>query len=85
MIPLDFQELLQLQPFRPFRLHLTSGATHEIRHPELAELKFSVVWLHVPAKDLPIPVGESRVIIDLGQILFIDFLSPPGGSLPNGS
>ncbi len=85
MIPADFRELLQREPFQPFRLHLSNGTTYEIRHPELAVLRFSVVWLHFPAKDLPVPVSESQVIADLGQILFIDFLPPQGGPSPNGS
>ena len=81
----DFHELLKRQPFQPFRLHLTNGTMHEVKYPELAVLKFSVVWLYYPAKDLPVPVVESRVIVDLGQIIFIVFLPPQAGSPPIGS
>ena len=31
-------QLLQLQPFRPFRLRLTCGAVHEVHDPALARL-----------------------------------------------
>ena len=30
--------LLQQRPFRPFRVHLTCGAVHEVREPTLARL-----------------------------------------------
>ena len=33
-----FQELLSEQPFRPFRLVMSSGQTYEVRHPEMAML-----------------------------------------------
>jgi hypothetical protein len=82
MIQLDFQELLQRRPFEPFRLHLIDGTSHEVRHPELAILRFSVVWLHTPARDAPVPVGESRLIVDLNQIVCIDFLPPPASTPP---
>jgi hypothetical protein len=31
----ELHELARRQPFRPFRLHLSTGATHDIRHPDL--------------------------------------------------
>lgn len=33
-----FRELLSQQPFRPFRLVMSSGQSYEIRHPEMALL-----------------------------------------------
>ena len=32
------RELLAHQPFRPFRLVMSSGESHEVRHPEMAML-----------------------------------------------
>lgn len=34
----DFDKLLKGRPFQPFRVHLSSGETYEIRHPEMAFL-----------------------------------------------
>jgi hypothetical protein len=28
------REMLQRQPFQPFVIHLSSGETHEVRHPD---------------------------------------------------
>lgn len=33
-----FRELLARRPFRPFKLVMSSGETHEVRHPEMALL-----------------------------------------------
>ena len=33
-----FRELLRQQPFRPFRLVMSSGEAYDIRHPEMAFL-----------------------------------------------
>ena len=31
----EIRELLDAQPFRPFRIYMTDGKTYDIRHPEL--------------------------------------------------
>ena len=74
MISLDFQELLQQEPFRPFRLHLSNGTMYEILHPELAVLKFTVVWLYPSAKDLSTFGERDFTVVDLGHIIFIDLI-----------
>ena len=33
-----FRELLGRQPFKPFRLVMSSGQTYDVRHPEMAML-----------------------------------------------
>lgn len=33
-----FRDLLGSRPFRPFRIVMSSGESHEVRHPELAWL-----------------------------------------------
>lgn len=47
---------VKAEPFRPFRLHLASGRTFEVRHPEMIKiLKSSVLVFKVngEASDLP--------------------------------
>jgi hypothetical protein len=74
MAPGDFRELLRLQPFQRFRLHLSNGAIHEVDHPELAIVKFSVVWLYPTAKELPTPTAEEKLVVVLSLIIFVDFI-----------
>jgi hypothetical protein len=31
-----FRDLLKQQPFKPFRIVMSSGASYEVRHPEMA-------------------------------------------------
>ena len=33
-----FRDLLSAQPFKPFRLIMSSGESYEVRHPEMAML-----------------------------------------------
>ena len=52
-----FRDLLTQQPFRPFRLVMSSGERYEVRHPERAFLT---------ERDLVVGVGESRHGVPMG-------------------
>jgi hypothetical protein len=73
MRPDDLQTILRLRPFKPFRIHLSNGLTYEIRHPEMAVVERSIVWIHLPAANLPIPLGERRVFVVLLHIVYGEF------------
>ena len=51
MRPQDLIELLRAHPFEPFRLHLSDGASFEIRHPDMAIVERSKVIVAVPGRD----------------------------------
>ncbi|MEI6240903.1 MAG: hypothetical protein WCR51_10970 [Planctomycetia bacterium] len=36
MTTATFRDLLKQQPFKPFRVVMSSGASYEVRHPEMA-------------------------------------------------
>jgi hypothetical protein len=36
MTTTTFRDLLKQQPFKPFRVVMSSGASYEVRHPEMA-------------------------------------------------
>lgn len=46
-----FRDLLRQQPFRPFRLVMSSGKTYDVRHPEMAMLTRT---------DILVGVGETK-------------------------
>jgi hypothetical protein len=46
-----FRDLLKAQPFKPFRIIMSSGEKYEIRHPEMAMLTRS---------DILVGIGETR-------------------------
>jgi hypothetical protein len=63
-----FRDLLQKQPFQPFRLVMSSGQTCEVRHPEMAFLTKT---------DMHVGVGETEPgVADEFRILSLS-MSPP--------
>ena len=47
----DLRDLLGRRPFEPFRLRITSGDTYEVRHPDLAVMMKSRLFLALPDSD----------------------------------
>ena len=45
------QGYVKAEPFRPFRLHLVSGRTFDIRHPELIKILQSTILVFKAAGD----------------------------------
>ena len=46
------QGYIKAEPFRPFRFHLVSGRTFDIRHPEMIKLLQSTVLVFKPNGDV---------------------------------
>jgi hypothetical protein len=38
IVPQEFNAYLNTRPFRPFRIHMASGESFEVRHPEMVRL-----------------------------------------------
>ena len=47
----ELRELLDRRPFEPIRLHISSGQTVDIKHPELAFVTRSLVVVGVTESD----------------------------------
>ncbi|HEX3659271.1 MAG TPA: hypothetical protein VHV55_26010 [Pirellulales bacterium] len=48
----DIKRYLRAEPFRPFRLHMASGRTFDIRHPEMVHMgKADLVVFSLVADD----------------------------------
>ena len=47
----SIRDRLQIQPFRPFEIHLSGGEVHHVMHPELAWLAGSHVYVYYPDTD----------------------------------
>ena len=54
-------EQLAERPFRPVRIHLSNGRTHEVRHPEMAIVGEDVIALGVESDNGGLP--RIRVIV----------------------
>lgn len=83
----DIIEKLRATPFIPIKVHTTSGRTHEVRHPELAWVTPSFMFVGVPRPNYQ----ESGVIDSFVQIalMHISEIEPVQGGEPppqtNGS
>jgi len=63
--------LLARKPFLPFRLYMTDRSVHEVRDPELVEVRESVVELKRP--DPSAPNGKAwRCTLALGHVVSIE-------------
>lgn len=81
MRPDDLRELLRRQPFRPFRLYVSDGASYAITHPEVANVLRGAIQIILPASSLlGVPV-ERMVLVSLIHISRVE-VYPPEGMLP---
>ena len=55
-----FRELLTRRPFQPFRITMSSGQSHEVRHPEMAFLTRSDMLIGVGDEGDGVP-AEFRI------------------------
>lgn len=53
MTPSALQSYLRARPFRPFRLHMASGGTFDIRHPEMVRVGRSDIVVFTLVADDP--------------------------------
>jgi hypothetical protein len=53
------------EPFRPFRITLTSGRTFEIRHPEMVQVGRSTMTIFTFFSDEPDEAKERQVEVSL--------------------
>ena len=51
MSAVEIRELLNRDPFEPFRFHLTSGDTYEVRDPNSVAIGSRRVFIAEPATD----------------------------------
>ncbi|HZN32551.1 MAG TPA: hypothetical protein VFB80_01985 [Pirellulaceae bacterium] len=78
MRPEELTQMLRRQPFTPFRIHVTTGQTYEIRHPEL-------VWVRRQCADVALdPDPKTGVIehterVSLLHIVRIEDVEAPVG------
>jgi hypothetical protein len=69
-----FRDLLRQQPFRPFRLIMSSGKTYDVRHPEMALLTRTDMLVGVGETDDGVP-AEFK-ICSLLHVAAIEPLEP---------
>jgi hypothetical protein len=51
MVVQDFRDLLAKRPFEPFRIVMSSGERYEVRHPKMAFLSRSTLYIGLEMQD----------------------------------
>lgn len=70
----DVRELLQRQPFRPFRLQMSNGEIFEVPHPELALVLKTTVIVAKPDPNETEPIGDGFKLLSILHINNIEVL-----------
>ena len=56
----ELTELLRRRPFQPFRMHLTTGESYDVRHPEL-------VWVYRQCADMAMNPNPKTGVIERAE------------------
>jgi len=76
MRPDDLLELVRRQPFEPFRIHITGGATYDVRHPDqIIVLRARAVLAVGSANGIP----ERLEHVALAHVVRVEELSTGSG------
>jgi hypothetical protein len=83
MPPLDLLQTLRKRPFEPFRLLISDGSSHDVRHPELVMVGLGSLVIGVPAAGQP-GLYERYETIALNHIVKMLPLEAPAPTASNG-
>ncbi|HEY1375669.1 MAG TPA: hypothetical protein VGF55_02685 [Gemmataceae bacterium] len=75
----QIESALRTAPFKPFRLVLTTGDAHEVRHPEMVLMMPGTLIIGYP--DLTEQGRDRFAVIDLSHVAQVDRATrpaPPG-------
>ena len=67
----DLKTILNKQPFTPFRLHFTNGATHDVTHPG---------GVIVNGRMAAVAIGDSLWFVTLAHVVEIEPLATVSAS-----
>ena len=73
----DLRDALHQEPFTPFRLFVSGGATFEIRHPELCVPGLRSAFIGFPAQGQAELAYDRYTIVDLRNIIRLEPLEQP--------
>ena len=71
-------QLLRQQPFQPFRIYLSTGITHVVRHPEMAIVGGLSLTLQTPSENALLAAPREFIIAldHIVQLEIIDSVNP---------
>lgn len=69
-------ELLQQRPFQPFRIYLTNGLVHVVRHPEQIMVSQTYLIVGIPANDVPGQEISEAAFVSLVHVVQVEPFTP---------
>lgn len=75
-----FRELLSARPFKPFRVVISSGQTHEVRHPEMALLTKTDLLVGVDISNENVPAH-----VKICSFLHVTAIEPLNAATPEAT
>ena len=66
----ELYEVLHRSPFEPFRIRLTDGQAHTVRHPDFAWLTRGSVYIGLPSGDDEVP--DRAIQCDLLHVVSVE-------------
>ena len=75
-----YRDLLAQRPFQPFRIVMSSGLAYEVRHPEMAMLTRTDLFVGVDAADDGVPAS-----FKICSLLHITAIEPVSASSANSA
>lgn len=65
-------DLLKAEPFQPFRIYLSNGTVHTVRHPEQVMISPSYVIIGIPINDQPGPDISDSAFVSMLHIVQVE-------------
>jgi hypothetical protein len=80
--PQEMLGYLKAEPFRPFRIHMASGQTFDVRHPEMARVGRNFLILFTFVSDSPelLDRWETISLMLMERVSLLDATVPPSGN-----
>jgi hypothetical protein len=82
MRPDDLRRLLNAQPFCPFRVFLSDGATYDVTHPEAGAVVHMSLRIAIRPGSILDPPLDRVVFVSVIHITRVEVFYPPGESPP---
>ena len=73
----DLREALRMVPFRPFRVFVTDGGTHDVRHPDLCMIGPRIAVIGIPPAGQNEAILERYAVVDLIRVTRLEPLEMP--------
>ena len=70
--PRTMIDLVTAEPFRPFRIHMASGATFDVGHPEMIKVGRSSLTVHLVSENGDDQPDQWREV----SLMLLEFIEP---------